>query len=171
MPLKLNVGLARKIGQPDYGSVCASCHVECELDAMLLASDLDRFQEHVRDVFVACSQAVHSELARQQSINPANGTATSASPRMPADRSARSKATATNGQDHHISGKQLAYAKQLAGQIRGLGAGQLEALAVKMHGKAVSELSSLEASSLIDTLKAAKEGKIDIDSALRGGGT
>ena len=63
MPLKLNVGLAKKVGQPDYGSLCASCHVECELDSMLLASDLDRFQEHVSEVFLACSQAVHSELA------------------------------------------------------------------------------------------------------------
>jgi hypothetical protein len=43
MPLKLNVGLAKKVGQPNYSSLCASCAVECELDAMLLATDLEQF--------------------------------------------------------------------------------------------------------------------------------
>ena len=169
MPLKLNVGLAKKVGQPDYGSLCASCNVECELDSMLLASDLDRFQEHVRDVFVACSQAVHIELARQQSVNGEAAPASSGR-RTTAARSAPAGKPPTNGQSHHASTKQLEYARQLAGQIRELGVGQLDQLAGKMHGKALSELSSLEASSLIDMLKAVKEGKIDIGAALAGGG-
>ena len=33
MPLKLNVGVSRKVGLPDYGSVGASCNVEVELDS------------------------------------------------------------------------------------------------------------------------------------------
>jgi hypothetical protein len=32
MPLRLHVGLTKKIGQPDYGSLGASCSVEVELD-------------------------------------------------------------------------------------------------------------------------------------------
>ena len=169
MALKLNVGLAKKVGMPDYGSVCASCYVESELDGSLLTTELERFHERVREVFLACSQAVHSELARQQSVN-GSGAEASSGRRTTAARSTPAGKPATNGQDHAISGKQLTYAKQLAGQIRGLGAGQLEALAGKMHGKALSELSSLEASSLIDMLKAVKEGKIDIGAALAGGG-
>ena len=33
MPMKLNVGVSRKVGLPDYGSVGASCNLELELDS------------------------------------------------------------------------------------------------------------------------------------------
>src|SRR5687767_219737 len=47
MPLTLNVGLTKKMGLPDYGSLGASCHVEVELDGSLLQCDLDGFHRHV----------------------------------------------------------------------------------------------------------------------------
>ena len=65
MPLRLNVGLQRKIGQPHYGSLAASCHLELELDGGLLERDPDAFQDRVVEVFAACREAVHDELRRQ----------------------------------------------------------------------------------------------------------
>src|SRR3954447_15338518 len=70
MPLTLNIGLTKKMGLPDYGSLGASCHVQVELDGSLLQSDLDGFHRHVRNAFRACRQAVHDELARQNQMDP-----------------------------------------------------------------------------------------------------
>jgi hypothetical protein len=66
MPMKLNVGVSRKMGLPDYGSVGASCNLEMELDAGLLERDLDGFQARIRGAYIAAHQAVHDELARLQ---------------------------------------------------------------------------------------------------------
>jgi len=64
--MKLNVGVSRKVGMPDYGSVGASCNLEMELDAGLLEKDLDGFHARIRGAYVAAHQAVHDELARLQ---------------------------------------------------------------------------------------------------------
>ena len=66
MALKLNVGVSRKVGLPDYGSVGASCNLELEVEVGLLERDLDAFHARVRDAYVAAHQAVHDELARLQ---------------------------------------------------------------------------------------------------------
>ncbi|WP_254509507.1 hypothetical protein [Anatilimnocola floriformis] len=66
MPLKVNVGLSKKIGLPDYGSLGASCHVEYEADASLLNTDIEGFHRQVKNAFIACKQAVQDELHRHQ---------------------------------------------------------------------------------------------------------
>jgi hypothetical protein len=63
MGVRLSVGLQKKVGLPDFGSLGASCHVEFEIDRGLLEHDLDGFHQKVADAFVACRQAVQDQLA------------------------------------------------------------------------------------------------------------
>ena len=64
MPVKLSVGLSRKQGLPDYGSVGASCHLEVELPSDILSGAGTPLQRHVEMAFDACRQSVDAELGR-----------------------------------------------------------------------------------------------------------
>ncbi len=176
MPLTLNVGLSKKIGQPDYSSIGASCNVQVELPANMIFDDPEAFQRQVRQAYSACTQAVADELARYQQAND---------PLAPCVRKQHAKTnpagkdTATNGNDeakataggngtngHQASEKQLTYLRQLSGQIEGLSLRRVETLAKKMYGKPLAALTSLDASGLIDTLKQIKTGQIDLNAVL-----
>src|SRR4029077_14562783 len=80
MPLKLNDGVSRKMGLPDYGSIGDSCNLQMELDAGLLEHDLDGFQARIRGAYVAAHQAVHDELARLQAPSDKAAVAPAAVP-------------------------------------------------------------------------------------------
>ena len=70
---KLNVGLSKKIGLPDYGSKGATCSVEIELDHAELA-DPNRFHANVQELFRSCRRAVEQELSRDhEPVTPSNG--------------------------------------------------------------------------------------------------
>ena len=164
MPLTLNVSLSKKQGLPDYGSVGASCGVTVEVDSSLLGQNPEGLQRQIQNAYVACAQAVNDELARQQG----NGT-----PAPTTNGHARSNgnghaATAANGNGHRASEKQLGFARQLAGQIRGLGVRRVETICQTMFGKPLADLATVDASGLIDVLKEIKAGTISVDDALSG---
>ena len=159
--LRINVGFNRKVGEANYGSRGASVNLELEYDSAL-ASDPERLKERIRQLFTLAKASVEEELNGQASpaSNGSNGS------QADANGNGHANGNGTNG--HRASAKQLDYARQLAGQIRGLGARRLETLAQKMFGKPLADLSGLDASGLIDVLKDIKAGNIDLEAALNG---
>jgi hypothetical protein len=170
--MTVSVGLSKKIGTANYGSVGASCNIEFEADHDLLKADPEGFQQRVRNAYAAVRQAVQDELARQQvqaggtdaNGNHANANAPIAPATTPSNGNSRS-----SGNGHRISEKQLTFIRQLAGSIKGLGVRRLDTLSTKMFNRPMADLSSLDGSGLIDVLKDVKAGKIDLDSVLSGG--
>jgi hypothetical protein len=155
--LKLNVGVSRKVGLPDYGSVGASCNLEVEVDVGLIDRDLDAFHARVRGVYVAAHQAVHDELARLHAPvaepqdppaaptrHASNGHASTNghADRPPGGRS-RVRKPATEAQIRAIRSIASRQHADLDGLLRELGVDRLE------------DLSLRQASELIDTLKTA----------------
>jgi hypothetical protein len=63
MPTNVSIGLSKKKGLPDFGSIGASCHVEMELDSQILSGDQEQFRQHVRRAYNACRQVVEEEIA------------------------------------------------------------------------------------------------------------
>jgi hypothetical protein len=154
VPLRLNVGVSRKVGLPDYGSIGASCNVEVEVDSALIDHDLDAFHARVRDVYVAAHQAVHDELARLQAPVEAphqapaptasNGQSTSNGyTDRPLPARSRPRRPATENQVRAIRSIAARQHADLDGLLRDHGVGRPEDLSIR------------QASELIDALKTA----------------
>ncbi len=72
MPLRLSVGLSKKVGLPDYGSLGASANLELELDSGAVG-DPERLRQHVRHLFGLAKASVEEELNQQQTALPNTG--------------------------------------------------------------------------------------------------
>jgi hypothetical protein len=164
MPLKLNVGLSKKIGQPNYGSLGATCHLELELESSLLQTDADAFQQRVRQAYAACRRAIDAELAathwrRSERLNTDRPTESATA----ADVGATGGETAA---ELPASASQLNYVRRLASRIGRAAALRIEVLAQRSYGKPLNELSREEATRLILTLRAIKAGELDFETVL-----
>ena len=113
MPLKANIGLSKKVGLPDYGSMGASCNIEVELDSSLIENQPAVFQGHVQSIYQACREPVEAQLAGQK---PKDVSHLVLSPQ--ATTNGNHVTEQSNGTNRfQASEKQLSYIQQLATQI------------------------------------------------------
>jgi hypothetical protein len=162
MTIKINIGVNKKIGLPEYGSAGGHCNIEIESDNSIL-DNAKGFLQRVKDAYELARLSVEQELSHHRPGNAtSNGASQSSSfsqyDKEPAPRQEyRSNANAA-GNSYTSSPKQQQFIAALVKGVKGLDWRRLEKYCDGKFGKACSQLSSKEASALIEDLKAAKSG-------------
>jgi hypothetical protein len=161
--IKLNCGISRKIGEPNYGSRGASVNVELELESSA-AQDAGALHEKIRRLFAVAKASVDEELGLAGRPAGPAGAGTPPPARPPANSQASGRpapgangvkgANGTNG-DRPASESQLRAIRSICGRL-GLDADQE---ASQMCQKPASRISLAEASKLIDHLKQLQDGQ------------
>ena len=130
--IKLNAGVSRKVGEPNYGSRGASVNVELELESSVV-NDTEALYEKIRRLFALAKRSVDEELGISASA-PSNGPTSS---------------TTSNGEPRPATDKQK-YAIAAICNENGFDEDQET---MGLFGRPVSQLTLPEASQLIDRLK------------------
>ena len=156
MGIKLNVGLSKKAGLENYGSVGSSCNLEIELDNAALDRP-EEFHRRVREAYAACHSAVEDELANHRSNGAPKQDVRPTTP--PKTEYRNSSPPERNDNRFPVSPKQLDFIGKLSKGIRGLSAQKLDDYCQQTYGKTSTQLTSQEASRLIDSLKDARTRK------------
>eukprot|EP01048_Picozoa_sp_COSAG05_P027531 COSAG05_NODE_8075_length_739_cov_0.643750_2_plen_156_part_00 len=135
MPMKLNVGLNQKRGEPNYGSRGASFQVEVEVDSSV-AIDPRRLRERARALYAIARKAIDEELGDGEAI----------------------EVTGLGREERQISTGSTTMAT--GGQVRAVFAicrsqelNPLDLVQNRFGRKRIEDLSIREASCLIDELK------------------
>jgi len=139
--IKLNCGVSRKVGEPNYGSRGASVNVELELESSA-AQDAHVLHDRIRHLFAVARDAVAEELGLpMQAGAPQAGHALTTNGNRPPDRQA--------------SEAQIRAINAICGRL-GL---DPHAEAHRRLGRGIQELTLPEASALIDQLKSQQNGQ------------
>jgi hypothetical protein len=154
MPLKLNVGLSRKIGDGSYGSRGASVNMELELESALI-DEPAKLRERIRQVFGLVRASVTEELtskARENGTPNVNG-------HDPPTPVANGTGRSTNGrQEKPVPPATISQVKAIFAITRALGRNVGALLRQRFQVTSPEKLTIRQASALIDELKHQQNG-------------
>ena len=164
MTIKINVGVNKKIGLPDYGSAGSHCVIELEADNSVL-DNAEQFLLRVKNAYEMARASVEEELSHHRPSN-AGRSGTTQSSQEPAQQQRqeyrqenRSNSSGSGDNRYIASPKQQQFIASLVKAVKGLDWRKLDKYCESKFGRDVSQLSSKEASQLIDDLQAAKSGR------------
>jgi hypothetical protein len=146
MPLKLNVGASKKVGEANYGSRGASVNVELELDSNLI-SDPAKMKDKIRQLFAL----VRTSLAEE--LNGSNGHATQRPSAQPAPQPVTPHQEANGEQRSVTRPASPAQIKAIYAMARRVGVDLGALLLTRFQVRRPDDLTLRQASSVIDELK------------------
>ena len=136
MPLKLNIAMSRKIGEPNYGSRGATVGLEMEVDSSLV-NEPQQLHERIARLFQLAKQSIDAELGCRSTNGQHTGPADSGS-------GIRSATANQIRAIHAIANRQNV---DLVEEVRG-----------RFHIERLEDLSLEQASQLIDAIKPLANG-------------
>lgn len=157
MPMKLNVGLSRKVGEPNYGSRGASVNLELELDNSLVEQP-ERLRDRIRQLYQLAKASVDEEL-NAHSQEPANGASNGHS--FDRYRTNGNSNGASNGHAANGHGPRQATSSQVKAIHAIAGRNRIDVARLvqdRFNVQRPDDLSISDASTLIDELKAVPAG-------------
>jgi len=151
MPLKLNVGLSRKVGEPDFGSRGASVNLEIEIDSGAVGEP-ERLQQTIRRLFGLAKQSITEELQGHHAVPGSNN-----------GHNPLTNGHAQANGSHRRSANRFATPAQVKA-IRTIASRQGIDLADELHTRFgvdhPQDLTLAQASQLIDGLKSQSSGQL-----------
>ena len=160
MSIKINIGVNKKIGLPEYGSAGSHCNIEIEADNSIL-DNANGFLQRVRDAYELARLSIEEELSHHRPGNATSNGASQSRRTEQFDKEPRQEYrsnTNSTGSSYAASPKQQQFIAGLVKGVKGLDWHKLDRYCDGKFGKVCSQLSSKEASALIEDLKAAKSG-------------
>lgn len=153
MPLKASIGLSRKVGQENYGSLGANCQLEIELDASLVG-DAEAFHEKIQRLYALANQAVTDQLAQKAASN-GNGNAHENGYQRPANTRNQNGNGRGNDDNNNspASNRQIKYLLDIARQKHRMDLAQTAEFCREQVGvNDIYQLTKNQASTVIDRL-------------------
>ena len=141
MATKAIVGLTKKIGQPDFGSIGASCQIEIELEGVEPTDP--RIAERIQQAYATCRRAIQAELDAFDSGQAAPARVDHSQNSRAAPQRGGSDRNATAAQVNVINVITKKMKLDLAGFLQGqYGTSRPEELDIRQASKVVDELKS-----------------------------